>query len=283
MAIAIVTDSTSDIDPERAADYGVTVVPLFVVFGDRSYRDYVELSRAQFYEKLRTQPVLPITSQPTAAMFEEAFAPLVARGDEILCITVSSALSGTINAAVAGAAPFADATIRIFDSLSVAGGLGMMVERALTLAREGAAIDQIIAALERERDRAHLYACLADLSHIARTGRISKAKAAFGGLLKIVPVLTLDAGLVVPKMQVRTLSRAQESMIDAIAEETPDIAATRVRVVHTNAPELGANMVERLRARFAGAMPEMLDVQEAGPAIATHAGAGAVGIFTARR
>lgn len=282
MAIAIVTDSTSDIVPKRAEEIGVTVVPLFVVFGDRSYRDCIDLSRAEFFDKLKTEKVLPITSQPTAAMFEDAFRPHVDAGDAILCITCSSHLSGTINAARAAAQRFPSASIEIYDSESAAGGLGMMVIRAAQMRTSGAPMEEIVAALDRERETQRLYACFPDLSHLQRTGRIGKAKAALGTLMKIVPVLCLKDGHVEAEAQVRTFARAQETMLDLAIKAAPDISRARFLVMHTNAPQLARDVLEKLKARLGGVTPRMIDVLEAGPVIATHGGPGAVGIFIAR-
>lgn len=282
MSIAIVTDSTSDIEPERAAALGVSVVPLFVVFGDTSYRDYVDLARPDFYEKLKTEKALPITSQPTAQMFEDAFRPLVEAGKEILCITISSLLSGTINAARAAAQRFPQARIEIYDSQSAAGGLGMMVLRAADLIRGGASWEQIFAALDHERETQRLYACLPDLSHVQRTGRIGKAKAVLGTLMKIVPVLCLKDGQVAAEAQVRTFARAQETMLDLAIKAAHDPSTARFLVMHTNAPDLAKDVLERLRTRLNGAQPRMFEILEAGPVIATHAGSGAVGVFVAQ-
>jgi DegV family protein with EDD domain len=282
VSIAIVTDSTSDIEPQRAQALGIDVVPLFVVWGERSYRDYVDLSRTDFYEKLKNDPVLPITSQPTAKMFEEAFAPRVQAGDEILCLVISSKLSGTINAARAAAERFPEAKITIVDSESVAGGLGMMALHAHELARDGASVDQILAALERDKQSQRLYALLPDLSHLVRNGRIGKAKAAIGTLMKIVPVLSLKDGQVVAEAQVRTFSRAQEAMLDLTMRNVNDIPKARFLVMHTNAPQLAQSVLERLRERLSGAHPKSLGILEAGPVIATHGGPGAVGIFSAQ-
>ncbi len=279
MSVKIVTDSTSDIEPAKARELGVTVVPLFVVFGDRSYRDYVDLSRPEFYEKLKTEKTLPITSQPTAQMFEDAFRPLVEAGDEILCITISSKLSGTINAARAAAQTFPDAKIEIYDSESAAGGLGMMVQRALELASQSAAMQQILAALDRERTTQRLYACLSDLSHLQRTGRIGKAKAVVGTLMKIVPVLALKDGQVAAEAQVRTFARAQETMLDLALKAVTKVSKARFLVMHTNAPQLATAALQKLSARLGEEHPRMLDILEAGPVIATHGGPGAVGIF----
>lgn len=282
MAVAIVTDSTSDIEPAKAAELGITVVPLFVLFGERGYKDYVELSRGEFYHKLQNETVLPITSQPTAAMYEEAFKPLVEADNDVLCIAISSHLSGTMNAARAGAERFPDARITIYDSESVAGGLGMMVLRARELAAGGASVSDIAGELDRWRWSQRLYACIPDLSHLQRTGRIGKARAVLGTLMKIVPVLALKDGQVAAEAQVRTFARAQETMLDLLVTAAPNPASARFLVVHTNAPHLADAAMTRLRERLNGVQPRTLEIWEAGPVIATHAGAGAVGAFVAQ-
>lgn len=282
MTVAIVTDSTSDIEPAKAGELGITVVPLFVLFGDRGYKDYVELSRGEFYHKLQNESALPITSQPTAAMYEEAFKPLVEAGNDVLCIAISSHLSGTMNSARNGAERFPAARITIYDSESVAGGLGMMVLRARDLAAGGASVSEIIAELDRWRATQRLYACIPDLSHLQRTGRIGKARAALGSLMKIVPVLALKDGQVAAEAQVRTFVRAQETMLDLVVAAAPNPASARFLVVHTNAPHLADAALTKLRERLKGAQPRTLEIWEAGPVIATHAGAGAVGAFVAQ-
>ena len=283
MAVAIVTDSTSGIEPSRAVEMGFTVVPLFVVFGDKSYQDYVELSRADFYHKLETEPQLPITSQPTAAMFEEAFAPLAERGDDVLCITISSQLSGTINAARAAAKNvderFPNARIETYDSQTVSAGLGMMVLRARDLARAGASLDDILAELDRIRTTQRLYACLSDLSHVQRTGRIGKAQAVIGTLMKIVPVLCLKDGAVAAEAQVRTFNRAVETMLDLSLKSVAGADKARFVVIHTNAPPLADGVAAKLRERLGDGVE--VEIWEAGPVIATHAGENAVGLFSA--
>lgn len=281
MAVAIVTDSTSDIEPEKARALDIAVVPLFVVFGDRSYKDYVELTREQFYQKLHDEPVLPITSQPTAAMFEEAFAAPARAGDEILCLTISSELSGTINAARAGASRFPDARIEVYDSKSVAGGLGMMALHARELAVAGASLDEILESLDRWRRNQRLFACLPDLSHVQRTGRIGRARAALGTLMKIVPVLALRDGQIVAEAQVRTFTKAQETMLDLLLAAVPNPQGARFLVIHTNAPARAEAVAAKLRARLEGSKPACLEIWEAGPVIATHGGPGAIGVFAA--
>jgi DegV family protein with EDD domain len=140
----------------------------------------------------------------------------------------------------------------------------------------------VLDAIDREKRTQHLYACIPDLSHVVRTGRIGKAKAVIGTLMKIVPVISLRDGEVVAEAQVRTLGRAQQTMIDLSLRHITDASKARFLVMHTNAPDLARDILERLRAQLGDAEPEMLDVLEAGPVIATHGGPGAVGIFSAQ-
>ena len=282
MTVAIVTDSTSDLEPGAPRSEDIAVVPLFIVFGDRSYKDCIELSREEFYRKLSSESALPSTSQPTAALFEEAFAAPVAAGDDVLCIVVSSHLSGTINSAMAAAQRYPGARIEVYDSKTVAGGLGMMVQHARNLARRGASLSAIVESLDLWRRGQHLYACLPDLSHLQRTGRIGAAQAALGTMMKIVPVLTIEDGKVAAKAQVRTFARAQETMLDLILKSAPPVPDAQFIVMHTNAPSLAQAAEKRLRERLGGEQPARLEIWEAGPVIAAHGGPGAVGVFVAR-
>lgn len=280
-SVAVITDSTSDIGPERAAALGIATVPLSVVWGNRSYRDHLDLSRAGFYERLARDTLLPATSQPPPSAFEDAFRSAIERGDDVLCVTISSRLSGTINAANAAKRNFAAARIAIVDSRSVSGGLGMLVERAVELARAGASLDRIVAALERERSRLRLYACLRDLSHAVRTGRITKAQAALGTLLRVTPIFTLTAeGAADVVARVRTFERAVERMLAMTFANAPHPDRSRYRVIHANAPDVAARVAERLVAKCNGRRPFRLDIEETGPVVAVHGGPGAVGIFS---
>jgi len=278
VSVAVVTDSTSDVDPVSAKQLGVDVVPLFVIFGDRSFKDYIELTRGQFYDILQNARSLPNTSQPTSAMFEEVFERHVVAGREIVCVVISQSLSGTINAASSAAAEFDGARIEIIDSQTVAGGLRMQVEQAVRLSQSGASAAQIAEMLRQNWDSQRLFAMAPDLSHLERTGRIGKAKAVLGTLLRIVPVLRLVGGVVEVEAQVRTSTRAVDAMMDAALRQVTDYGSTRLLVMHTNAAPLAERVQRDLRARLPQAV-RSLDILEAGPVIAAHAGPGAVGVF----
>jgi DegV family protein with EDD domain len=275
---AIVTDSTSDLEAGDARERGIDVVPLFVNFGDTRYRDQLDLSRDAFYEKLLSEKGLPTTSQPTPAMFEDAFRPHVEAGRPIVCVTIMGKLSGTINAATTAARTFLDAEIHIVDSGTVAGGLALQAQHASDLARAGADATAIVTALERDYRVLRGYATVPDLSHAVRTGRVSRAQAFLGSLVKIVPVLRLDSGAISEHARVRTFARALDAMVEAAAKEANSADGARVCVVHTHAEKDAAGVAERLRAAIT-TEPLLFETLEAGPVIGTHAGAGAVGVF----
>lgn len=278
MTPAIITDSTSDLTSELAGRYGIGVVPLFINFGEERYRDSVDLSRREYYRKLATERALPSTSQPTSTMFEDAFRPHVEAGRPIVCITIMASLSGTINAATGAAAQFPGAEIHIVDSETVAGGLGLQALHAATLVAGGADTDAVLAALARDRATQHGYATIPDLSHAVRSGRVSKAEAFVGSLVKIVPVLRFDSGRVDQEAKVRTFARAQDTILETSAAGINAADGAYICVLHTDAPDIAVALAEKLRARMT-TTSALFETMEAGPAIATHAGPGVVAIF----
>lgn len=280
MRVAIVTDSTADLDPNFAAQLGVEVVPLYVNFGERSFRDRVDITREEFYARLSSETVLPTTSQASAAIYAEYFATHAAAGSQVVCLSISSSLSGTINAAIAAASRFPQTTIRVFDSRTVSGGLMLLVLAAIELAEQAKGADEIVEALEALRERQRLFAAIPDLSHAVRTGRISKAMAMIGGIMKISPVITLDGeGKVAEYARVRTFGRALDTLVEATVAHLAGAQDARVAIVHAHAPQTAATLRERLMGSLPRA-PRRLEVFETGPAIAVHAGVGAAGIFS---
>ena len=280
MPVALVTDSTADLDPAAAAALGIDVVPLYVNFGSESFLDRVEIRRDEFYERLARGDVLPTTSQASAAAYAEAFRRHAEAGNAVVCLSISSKLSGTINAATAAAAQFSGAEIHIFDSRTVSGGLWLLVYAAHELLRKGSDAREIVAGLESLRAHQALFAAIPDLSHAARTGRISKAMAMIGGMMKILPILGLDdEGKVVERGRVRTFPRALDMLVESTAAHVQGAERPRIAIVHAHAPQAADTLHQRLTAALAG-ISAVIDVFETGPAIAVHAGIGAAGIFS---
>jgi DegV family protein with EDD domain len=276
--VAIVTDSTSDLDPADARERGIAVVPLFVNFGESSYRDQIDLSRDEFYRKLASLKVLPTTAQPTPASFEDAFRPHAEAGRPVVCVTIMASLSGTVNAAQTAAKAFPGAQIHVVDSGTVAGGLALQAQHASDLARSGADAAAIVAALKRDYDTCRGFALLPDLSHAVRTGRVSRAQAFLGSALKIVPVLRIDTGAVSEHARVRTVARAIDTIIDAAAAEANKADGARICTIHAHAAESVARVASGLRAKLT-TTPAIFEELEAGPVLGTHAGQGALGVF----
>ncbi len=195
MAIKIVIDSSSDILPGEAAALGLTHIPMSVYFEDTEYKDAVNLSHREFYEKLVESDVLPTTSQVTPATFEDVFARLTENGDTVLAITLSSALSGTYQSACIAAENFPK-MVYVVDSLNVTVGERILIMRAIELVEKGYDIETIVAVLEREKMEVRVMAVLDTLEYLKKGGRISAAVAFTGTLLSIKPVVAVEEGAV---------------------------------------------------------------------------------------
>ena len=191
MSVRIIVDSTADLTPEIQKQ--VTVVPLTIHFGDEEYYDGVTINQKQFYEKLIESDVLPKTSQPTPASFEEVFQNTVDAGDTAVVLTIASKLSGTFQSASIAASEF-PGKIHVVDTNTVAIGSGILTELALQLAAEGMEAEAIAARITAERDNVCLVALLDTLEYLKRGGRISKTVAFAGGLLSIKPVIHVKDG-----------------------------------------------------------------------------------------
>ena len=193
--VKIITDSTADFTAAEAAGLGIDIVHLRTRFGDEEYIDGVDITPHQFYEKLVESDVLPTTSQPSPAEFEAAFASALEEADEVVAITISSALSGTYQSAVIAAETFGD-RVRVVDSLSASIGEQVIVRRAAQLAAEGFSAAELAGRIEAERGDVCVLALLDTLEYLKRGGRISAAAAFAGGVLSIKPVVTLRDGAV---------------------------------------------------------------------------------------
>lgn len=189
--VRIIVDSSADLTPEVQAQ--VQVVPLSIHFGDTEYRQGIDISNTEFYEKLVESDVLPTTSQATPFMFGEVFSKIVEAGDSAVVITIASKLSGTYQSACLAAADY-PGKIFVVDSESVAIGSSILITYALGLAAQGFSAEEIAQELERERKNVRIVALLDTLEYLKKGGRISKTVAFAGGLLSIKPVISLEGG-----------------------------------------------------------------------------------------
>lgn len=277
--VAIVTDTTCDLPPESIIEHDITVVPLTVMFGDRSYLDQIDIDHDEFLRRLTdpTEPH-PTTSQPAPAQLAEAYGRAAEHAGDILGIFVSGAVSGTLGQAQAAATRFTDARVRVLDSRSSSLGLGFLVLRAAELSAEGWEVDEIVPELERLRRRSGLYLTVDTLEYLQRSGRVGKARAFLAGLLDLKPILSVDdSGAIVPVDRARGRRGLEERVLDLLRRQVPrDRDRLRMGLAHVAADEPAARLAEALSAEFA---PDELLIRPAAGVLAAHTGPGAWGVF----
>jgi DegV family protein with EDD domain len=267
-----VTDSACDLPAALVQAHGISIVPLTIRFGADEFVDQVELSTDEFWAKVRASDTLPETAAPSPGAFESTFRDLMARGATgIVCINLSSHLSGTMQSAqVAAAAVATECPVQVIDSQSVSMGLGNLCLTAARRAADGDTLESIVAEVTDRRERTRLYATLDTLDHIRRSGRIGNARALLGSMLSIKPVVELSEGVVEEAGRVRTRSRALKLLAAKAAEQPIEHLA----VLHADAPD-----VDELLALLAPIFPRDEIVTGAiGPVIGTHAGPRVIGV-----
>src|SRR5579884_909808 len=278
MPTAIVTDSACDLGPGQARSIGIDLVPIVVRFGDRAYRDGVDLTLRDFYAKLDPSGELPVTEPPPEEAFVEAFQKHVSAGREVVCPTVSSKVSKLYEIACAAAAKFAG-RVHVIDAKTISGGIGLLASGAAKLARTGADAPTIAATLRKWIDSQRGYAIYPDLKFLAKSGRINKAQLVLGTVMQMKPITRVNPdGTLESETTVKSFEQAKEMIASIASRRLANPACARIAVMHTNAPELGAFLAETLRSKLA-ATPAEMNVWEAGPAIAANAGPGAAAIF----
>jgi DegV family protein with EDD domain len=271
---AIVVDSTADFPeaPQRYANW--RIVPLYVRFGTESFRDYVELGPDDFFARLRESPVTPTTSQPTPGDFRAVYEELAGYG-RVYSLHIAGALSGTVEAARA-AAESGD-RVRVVDTETASAAvamLGLSVQRRL---ERGTTDEEIDALVQRHRRDSQLIFTLDTLDYLARGGRIGRAAAWAGQLLKVKPILTIRGGEVIPLKRVRGNRRAFQEFIDVFDVGSSEGPNLRVAIAHADAPDRAEALRELVRRIRPEAQLEL--VTTLGPVVGTHAGPGTDGLF----
>jgi DegV family protein with EDD domain len=270
--VKIVTDSTADIPEELAAELEITIVPCNVHFGLETYRDGLELSKEEFYSKLKTSSTLPTTSAPAVGLFEATYENLASETDQILSIHVASTLSAIYNSAHLGAEAVSGVEITLIDSGQVSMGLGWLVIAAARAAQEGQPLAQIGALVEDMRPRVRVFAALDTLEYLRKGGRVGKTVAALGTLLNIKPLVEVRDSAVLPLERVRTRRKSIQRLIELVAELGP---LEELAVLHTNAPQEAQRLAEEIS--FLHPLERIL-IAEAGVIIGTHAGPNGLGV-----
>ena len=272
---AIVLDSTADFPDAQIRFPNMRVVPLYVRFGEESFRDYVELDPHDFYARLKTASELPTTSQPTPQDFLTVYHALAAY-ERIYSLHISARLSGTFQSASIAATDEGD-RIRLVDTESVSVGIGMLALGIQELLARGTTDEEVEALIARHRERSGILFTVDTLEFLAKGGRIGRAKALMGSLLNVKPILSIDDGEVVPVTRARGRAKAFEEFRKRFEEATTDGPGLSVGIAHAEA----ADAVEQLREIVHSSRPQadVKLVTSLGAVVGTHAGPGTVGFF----
>jgi DegV family protein with EDD domain len=271
--VAIITDSASDMPPDVAARDGITVVPLFVSFGEETFRPNVTLTTDEFWVRmLAPDAPFPTTAAAPPGDFLNAFNAAFAAGAEsIVCVLVSGDLSGTCKSAAVAAGMLADKDIYIVDSRSASMGVGLLAQLGARLAAEGKSGAEIAAALDVRKLGIDLFVSLNTLEYLKRGGRISGAKAAIGTMLSIKPIITIIDGKVENHEQVRSRLKARERTLELLAARPAEHAC----ILHTTQAD-----VETFRDEYiarSGIDPSAVETMTVGSSVGPHLGPGCVG------
>jgi DegV family protein with EDD domain len=275
--VAVATDSTHYLPRSLADREGIHQVSLYVGWKEGRERELGMESFAGFYERLRTDPELPTTSQPSIGDFLEVWEPLIEDDHDVVAIHLAGGISGTCEAARQALALLAERglgdRVEVIDSESGCGGTGLLALAACAAARAGADKQGVVARVRDTRKALRIWFCVDTLEYLRRGGRIGKAQAWLGGTLRIKPILSLEYEIV-PVERVRTAGRAFERMV-AYAQELHDSGADGWVVQHIQAPEQAQRLIERAREIFGS---EPVFTSEVGPVIGTYTGPGLIGV-----
>ena len=273
--IAILTETTADLTERQKLLPDLYQIPLYILFGNESYKENIDISHQEYYQKMEEIDYLPTTSQPTPADFMAKYEEILKQGyDEIIVITMSSKLSGTNQSAVLAAEDFEN--VHVFNTRMASFGEGLIVEQACRLVEEGASSGEILDHLKILDEETKLLAMLVTLDNIVKGGRLPKAAASIQSFLGLKFIIRLGEGKVSLVRQTRTESKGFQAMAKefekARAESDQPLKAV---IAHVNSPESGRELLDYMNEQF----PEVdFEITSIGPVIGTHAGNSAVGL-----
>jgi len=273
VTVKVVTDSVADLPSEVVEELAITVIPLNVRFGTDVYRDGVDLTAEEFYDRLKSSDTVPVTSVPSLGAFAEAYDKLSEETDEILAITVSAKLSATYKVAEQGIGLMKKkCRVEVLDSQSATMAEGFIVMRAARAAQAGASFDEVMEVARKTIPRVGFLAAFDTLEYLRRGGRIGKAGVFLGSMLKVNPLITLKSGVVEPAGRARSRTKAIERLYDFAVNYS---RAEEIAVEDAACPDDAETLVERLSSKFP---QEHIYRVRMTPVIGTHTGPGLLSV-----
>lgn len=274
--VAVVTDSTAYLPEETVSAFGITVVPLVVIWGEETLLDNIDIGPDEFYQRLSTADVMPSTSQATIQAFADVFTKLHADGFDILTVVISSALSGTLDSAIQAKKLVPDANIALVDSRFTSLPLAYMALAAARAAKRGATLEECTKIVESVREHTQVFFAVDTLEFLHRGGRIGGASRFLGTALGLKPILYLEEGKVEALEKVRTSKRAHSRLVELVAQGVEGNSPINfVGVVHAASEETATKLLKEVEGKF---NPNELMLASISPVLGTHTGPGTIGI-----
>jgi DegV family protein with EDD domain len=271
----IITDSTADLPKEIALKYDIEIVPLTIHLGDKSWKDYFDVEPDEYYELLKESSAFPTTSQPTPQDFVNAYTPFVEKGEPILSIHLSSRLSGTFQSAMLARSQFPEARIEVVDSMQASFALSMIVLICAEKANQGVSLEDVADLAKQIGSQTETYFSVDSLEYLHRGGRIGKAQAFLGTLMKIKPLLKLVKGEVQPVEKIRTRDRLLSRFVEMVEQAAQEHSRLMLSVAESDNSEIMTALLDRLE-KIPGV--SLVYRGKIGGVITSHVGPGALGI-----
>ncbi len=276
MSIQILCDSSADFTQQEISDLNLLYIPIPVLFGEESFAEGVNMTKDEFYTKLKTSPLFPTTSQPSPDEFVKVFQQAKNHGDEIIALLIPNALSGTLQSACLAKSIVQYDKIHIIDSLSAAAALRILITEAVDMCKKGYSCEEIITTIEQLKTKTHIYAALDTLENLHRGGRLTKAQTGIGEFAGIKPIITLtEEGKVILAHKSLGKSKACKEIIRHITSLNIDKRYPLHFIYSHNKDNLNLLISKLEKSTTAYQNCESFDI---GPTIGTHIGTGAYGI-----
>lgn len=273
--IAIVTDSTAYLSEDLIKQYDIHVLPLKVIWGEESLDDNVDITPQEFYKRLQESVDMPTTSQVTVAEFRDLFISLHNQGKEIICVLISSGISGTVASAEAAKKEVPNAKIALVDSRTTIVDLAFQVLVAARTAQSGASLEECVKAVEQDKQNSGVVFAVDTLEFLHRGGRIGGARRLLGTVLNIKPILTLTDGKVDALEQARTRKKSINRLVEIVAERVEGKRNLRLGVAHADTPGEAEMLLQEASARLE---PVETMITQMSPVIGTHVGPGTLAL-----
>ncbi len=275
-SVAIVVDSTADINPELVKKYNIHVIPQILNWEGESLKDKIDITADAFYKRLAQTKATPTTSQPSAGEFYEFFSKVAETADSIVAVLLSDQLSGTLASARAAVDMMGDYPIELVDSRFISMGLGFMAIKAAQAAQSGASMAEVAAAAGALIPHMNLVFVADTLEYLHRGGRIGGAKRLVGSILSVKPVLHVDNGRVEPFASIRTKKKAVKHMLQNAVEQMKGKENVHVSIMHASSPKEADALYQQVHEKL---NPSELMISEMSPIIGTHTGPGTIGMI----